>query len=195
MQTKLAARRRYPRYVLRARTRGRLTGSDDVLLIDISLGGARIEHDEFIRPGMISPLDLDFRDRRIRLWCRVVWSMVVGQDMDLDGEGSMIYHTGVEFHNLSEESRQVLNDYVQALIDEGKAGPPDDAMIRRGYKCQKCNELYQLADGEVLPVFRDVRNRPVQAGDLFYYTHENCDGVMECIFGGPRVPWTPDGSG
>lgn len=190
VEKKWAARRKYPRYVVRTRTEGRITGVDEVVLIDISLGGVKIEHAQFFRPGTISPLDLEFHGTRIRLWSRVVWSVVARQEMNMDGEGIMVYHTGLEFHNPSEETRQVINEYLQAMIDEGKATPPDDGVIRRAYTCQKCSESYQLADSEVRPVFMDVRKRPVQAGDLFYYEHDTCDGSLECIFGGPRVPWT-----
>ena len=38
----------------------------------------------------------------------------------------------------------------------------------------------------------DSQKRPVQAGDHFYYAHDNCDEALECIFGGPRIPWTLD---
>ncbi len=190
MKTKLATRRRYPRYVLRAKTGGRLTAADDVALIDISIGGVRIEHTQSMRPGAIALLDLEFQDKKMRLTCRAVWSVAVRQDVDLNGEASMVYQTGLEFQNVSEETLKVINEYVQSMIDEGRAGPPDDGHIRRAYKCQKCGEPYQLSDAEVRPVFADPRKRPVRAGDLFHYTHENCDGAMECIFGGPRVPWT-----
>lgn len=189
MEHAWAARRKYPRYVVRTRTEGRLEGANEATLIDISLGGVKIEHAQFMRPNTICPLDLEFEGKRIRLLCRAVWSVVVRQEMSLDGEGTIIYHTGFEFHNPSEPTRQLISDYLQAMLDEGKATPPDDGIIRRAYACQKCGEKYQLADAEVRPVFRDVRNRPVRLGDLFYYTHDSCDGAMECIFGGPRVPW------
>ncbi|MCH7895862.1 MAG: PilZ domain-containing protein [Candidatus Methylomirabilales bacterium] len=192
MKTKLAGRRKYPRYSLRTKTKGRLTAADEVALIDISVGGVRIEHGQFMRPGAMSLLDLEFEGKRMRLTCRVVWSVVVRQEVDMDGEAAMVYHTGLEFQKLSEEARQLISDYLQAMIDEGKAGPPDDGVIRRGYKCQKCGESYQLADSEVRPVFMDSQKRPVQAGDHFYYAHDNCDEALECIFGGPRIPWTLD---
>lgn len=190
MKTKLAARRRHPRYVLKAKTEGRLTAADEVALLDISLGGVKIEHSQPMRPGGISILDLEFQGKKIRLTCRAVWSVVVRQDVDLDGEASMIYQTGLEFQNLSEETQKVIGDYVQAMIDEGRAGPPDDGHVRRAYRCQKCGEPYQLSDAEVRPVFADPRKRPVRAGDLFHYAHDNCEGAMQCIFPGPRVPWT-----
>jgi hypothetical protein len=190
MKTKLAGRRRFPRYGLKTKTGGRLTAYDDASFIDISLGGVRVEHTQPMRPGTMSLLDLEFQGKKIRVTCRVVWSVVVRQDVDLNGEASMIYHTGLEFQNPSEETSQLIKDYLQSMIDEGKAGVPDDGMVRRGYRCQKCGEAYQLADSEVRPVFADPRKRPVQAGDIFYYQHDDCAGEMECIFGGPRVPWT-----
>jgi hypothetical protein len=189
VKTKLAGRRRFPRYGLKTKTGGQITAADEVLLIDISVGGVKIEHTQPMRPGAISFLDLEFQGKKMRLACRVVWSVVVRQDVDLDGEASMIYHSGLEFQNPSEETCKLIKDYLQSMIDEGKAGAPDDGRFRRGYRCQKCGEPYQLADSEVRPVFADPRKRPVQAGDIFYYTHDNCDGEMECIFGGPRVPW------
>ncbi len=187
---KWAARRKYPRYVARTRIEGRITGVDEAVILDISLGGVKIEHAQFYRPGTISPLDVEFQGTRMRLWTRVVWSEVARQEMNMDGEGIMIYHTGLEFHNPSDETRGQIREYLQALLDEGKAGPPDDGVIRRAYTCQKCGESFQLADSEVRPVFMDVRKRPVQAGDLFYGTHDGCEGTLECTLGGPGVPWT-----
>lgn len=187
------ARRKYPRYIVRTRTEGRLTGADEAALLDISLGGVKIEHAQSVRVGSISPLDLEFQGKRVRVMCRVVWSQVARQEMSLDGEGAMIYQTGLEFHDPSAETRQLINDYVQAMIDEGRATPPVQGVIRRAYCCEKCNERFELADGEVRPVFMDPRKRPVQAGDLFYYEHDTCDGALECTFGGPRKPWSGGG--
>lgn len=109
-------RRKHPRVRVAGKTKGRVTAIYDAILLDISLGGALVEHSEPVRPGTLSSLDLDLQGMRVRLRCRVVRSRVSRPEMQPDGERALIYHTGLEFIDPSDETRQALNDFIQSMI-------------------------------------------------------------------------------
>lgn len=183
-------RRRNPRFIVGGVTRGRVTGVGEASLLNISLGGLLIEHAEVIRPGTISHLVFPLLWRVLRVRCRVIWSAITRQEYSLDGEDIMIYHTGLELIDPPEETRQVISDYIQSMIEEGLVKPSGDGQIRRSYECEECGESLDLTDSEVRPVFMDPRKRPVQVGDLFRFGHGSCQGTLKCTFAGPNVPWT-----
>ncbi len=109
-------RRKHPRVRVAGRTKGRVTAIYDAILLDISLGGALVEHSEPVRPGTASWLDLDLPGTRVRLRCRVVRSRVSRPEMQADGERALIYHTGLEFIDTSDDTQQALNDFIQSMI-------------------------------------------------------------------------------
>ncbi len=181
--------RRHPRFTVGGKTKGRVTADGEASLINISLGGVLIEHSQVVRPGTISSLDLDLQGKRVNFRCRVVRSVVNRAEVQPDGERAMIYHTGLEFFDLSEETRQVICDYIQSIIEDGKSTPTAEGPIRRWYTCERCRASFEVADSEIRPVSIESRKRPVQTGDLFYYDHGSCDGTLVYTFGGPNLPW------
>jgi len=113
-------RRQHPRFtVVVGKATGRVTSVHDASLVDISFGGVLIEHSQVVRPGTTSSLDLDLEGRRLRLRCRVIRSVVNRIELQPDGEQALIYHTGLEFLDLSEETRQVISDYIQSITEDG----------------------------------------------------------------------------
>lgn len=113
-------RRQHPRFtVVVGKATGRVTAVHDASLVDISFGGVLIEHSQVVRPGTTSSLDLDLEGRRLRLRCRVIRSVVNRIELQPDGEQALIYHTGLEFLDLSEETRQVIRDYIQSITEDG----------------------------------------------------------------------------
>ena len=181
-------RRRNPRFSVGGWTKGRVTPDYEASLVDISLGGARIEHAKGVQPGTISDLDLPLLGRGVRLRCRVAWSVLNRPEVQLDGEPALIYHTGLEFLDLPEKTRHVITEYIQSVAEEGRT--TDGGVIRRSYTCQKCDNSFELADSEVRPVTEEPQLRPVQPGDLFTHDHGTCQGTLMYVFGGPFVPWT-----
>lgn len=181
--------RRYFRFVVGGKKKGRVTGDYEASLLNISLGGAMIEHAEVVvRPGTISLLDLDLQGKRVSLRCRVAWSIVKRPEKQPDGERALIYNTGLEFLDLPEDTRRAISDYIQSITDEGIS--PDGRSVRRSYSCKECGASFELADSQVQPVSVEARTRPVQAGDLFYHDHAPCQGTLMYTYGGPFVPWT-----
>ncbi len=112
-------RRKHPRFVVKGETKGRVAAVSDAVLLNISLGGALIEHAGVVRPGTPSSLELDLRGKRIRLRCRVARSVGNRIEVQPDGEQELIYHTGLQFVEPSDETLQVIGDYIQSLSNEG----------------------------------------------------------------------------
>ncbi|MFQ5803828.1 MAG: PilZ domain-containing protein [Candidatus Methylomirabilales bacterium] len=125
MGKKERERRHFPRVIVGCRTKGRVTAIYDASLVDISHGGVLIEHVQVVRPGTISSLDLDLYGKRLNLRCRVARSVVHRTEIQPDGEQTLIYHTGMEFVDLPEETRQVICHYIQSIIEDGN-GAGDD---------------------------------------------------------------------
>ncbi|MFQ5990018.1 MAG: PilZ domain-containing protein [Candidatus Methylomirabilales bacterium] len=182
-------RRKHPRFVVGG-TKGRVPGVGEVSLMNISLGGVMVEHADMLRPGSTSQLVLPLLWRIMRVQCRVVRSELTRHDYGPDGEEVTIYHSGLEFLDPSEETRQVVSQYIETMIEEGQARPSGDGQIRRSYSCDQCGQSFELTDSDVRPVFMDPRKRPVQAGDQFHHKHGTCEGPLTCTFAGPKVPWT-----
>ena len=91
------SKRRYPRGVVGGKTKGRINGIGEVSVLNLSLGGALIEHAEVIRPDTILELVLTLAGRETRLRFRVVWSAIHRAEVQPDGEQELIFRTGVDF--------------------------------------------------------------------------------------------------
>ncbi len=185
-------RRQHARFVVRGNAKGRVTTVYDAHILNISLGGALIEHAHVVRPGSTSSLDLDLQGKRLSMRCRVARSVVHRMELQPDGEQALIYHTGLEFIDAPKETRLMISNYIQSVIDDGKSTLADEDLDGRSYTCEKCGHAFHLADSEVRPAFIESRQRPIQAGDLFYYDHGMCQGTLMYTFGGPNAPWGAD---
>ncbi len=120
-------RRQDPRVVVGDKTKGRINGIGEVSVLNLSPGGALIEHAEIVRPNTIAHLVLTLAGRETRVPCRVVWSAIHRAEVQPDGEQELIFRTGVEFPNPSEETRQAISDYIQSNTGNGtrsSAGEP-----------------------------------------------------------------------
>jgi len=113
-------RREYPRFVLGRRGRGRATTTYAASLQNISLRGALIEHSHPVRPGILSDLVLDLHGKKVSVRCRVVRSVVHRRELLPTGERESKYQTGLEFVELSDETRQVISDYIKSGVDVEK---------------------------------------------------------------------------
>ncbi len=188
MGRKSADRRQHVRFIVAEKRKERVTSAYDALLMNISPKGALIEHDDVVRPGTTSSLEVELNGQQLKLRSRVVWSAVVRQGLDAGGHVALFYNTGLEFLDLPEETRQLIGDHIDTLAERGKAMRVDEKSIRRSYTCGECGALFELADSEVCPVFVEARKRPVQVGDLFRYAHGTCQGTLQYA-SGPLIPW------
>lgn len=108
-------KRRFPRFPVGGRIKGRVRALYDASLMDLSFGGALIEHDQIVRPGTTSFVVLFLQGHPLSLRCQVVWSQVDRPEVLPDGERALIFHTGLEFLNPTEEAQQLLSDYIDSL--------------------------------------------------------------------------------
>ncbi|MFQ5839682.1 MAG: PilZ domain-containing protein [Candidatus Methylomirabilales bacterium] len=116
--------RRHPRWIVRGRLTGRIRATDTATLIDLSPGGAQIEHTSIVRPGTIATLTLPVKGRDLTLRCQVVWSRVHRPQVRGDRGRELIYRSGLQFLDLPEASRRLLEKYLASLKKEGPAPEP-----------------------------------------------------------------------
>ncbi len=111
-------RRTHVRWVVGGRAAGRISAIHEATIIDISLGGALIEHTSMVSVGTTSPLILTIHGREVILKCRVVRSAVHRFEVRPDGERELIRRTGVEFLDISEDVQHLLGEYITSLREE-----------------------------------------------------------------------------
>lgn len=159
--------RRYARFAVEGRTKGQVAAFCDALILNISLGGALIEHTQVVRPGTLSTLDLDLLGHTLTLTCRVVRSVVHRQEVQPYGGRELIYHTGLEFLNVTDEVQQRIGDYIQSILEQGKTMPTDGRSVSRGYICEKCKKSFEVGDSEVRPLSIEPQERPSNLEQAF----------------------------
>ncbi len=104
--------RRHARLTFSEPATGAVSASHSVHILDLSLGGARLEHGIVLRPGTSCSLRLRLAASVLTVNCRVVWSRVVARaPRDLAGTG-LTYHSGVQFDTLSREAKAVLAAFL-----------------------------------------------------------------------------------
>ena len=116
-------RRRNPRLVVGGDAEARVTAIYETSLVDISVGGALIEHAHIVRPGTMSYLILTLKGRDVSVACRAIRSLVHRPEMDPEGERTLVYRTGLEYVDLSDETLRLLDEYILTGM-EGSHGPP-----------------------------------------------------------------------
>jgi hypothetical protein len=114
-------RRQHARFVVGGRAKGRVTAIYDARILDISPGGSLIEHAHVVRPGTMSSLDLNLLGKRMSLRCRVARSVVHRSEVQQDGDKELIFHTGLEFLDRSDETRKMIIDYIRSIIEDGNS--------------------------------------------------------------------------
>lgn len=90
-------RRRHPRWFMGGQFAVRIAPFHEASLINISAGGALVEHMSPVRPGSISFLTLSIHQQEVGLKCRVVRSVAHRCEVGSNGERDVIYRTGLEF--------------------------------------------------------------------------------------------------
>ncbi len=97
-----------------------------VSLVDISMGGALIEHSTEVGPGTLAFLTLVIHmvhGWEAGLMCRVVRSVVDRYDVEPTGKRDLVYRTGLKFLAPSEVSRRVIVGYIaDGTIDSLRRG-------------------------------------------------------------------------
>lgn len=114
MEYASAGKRRHQRLTFQEPLSDVITATHDVRILDLSLGGARVEHTNILRPGSMCHLRLPLRGRRVMLLCHVVWSRAVGRvEGETRGTG-LLFHSGLQFVNVPSELRTLVAEYLEA---------------------------------------------------------------------------------
>jgi hypothetical protein len=118
-------KRRYSRLTFREPLRDQVTATHDVQILDLSVGGARVEHTAILRPGSTCHLRLPLKHHNMTVVCQVVWSRAVGRaEGETRGTG-LLFQSGLEFSKMTAEARKLLVAYL-----DGEGTPPPDLAER-----------------------------------------------------------------
>jgi c-di-GMP-binding flagellar brake protein YcgR len=108
-------RRRHLRCQVGKRLTGRITSNHEASILDMSLGGALIEHSNLVRPGTLAFLTLSVDGQEVSLRCRVLRSAIYRYEVRSTGEREHVYRSGLEFSKLSEEAQQLLDESIESF--------------------------------------------------------------------------------
>jgi hypothetical protein len=115
-------RRRGRRVVVSGRPGGRVRATLDARLVDLSSTGARIEHNNLLRPGFTCTLEFPQGVADLVLSVQVVRSVIIGTEFATGGERRLRYESGLAFVNVTPEQQKVLVEVVERLDPEHGLG-------------------------------------------------------------------------
>ena len=97
-------------------------GSARVLIVDVSLLGARVEHHMPLAAGSTASFSFTWEDEEITGQCRVVRSQL--ERFSVGTDGLTVYHSGLEFDEISEPVRMklkaMIGRFVSRALEEQK---------------------------------------------------------------------------
>jgi hypothetical protein len=89
-------------------------GSAQVVLVDLSILGARIEHHSPLSAGIHSRIAFAWEDEPLDLECRIVRSRL--ERFSTGADGLTVYHAGLEFVNMDDDVRAKLKRIIAVFI-------------------------------------------------------------------------------
>jgi hypothetical protein len=89
-------------------------GASQVILIDISTLGARIEHNTPLNAGAFTRLAFQWEEQEIASNCRIVRSRL--ERFSTGPNGMTIYHSGLEFDAMPDATRATLKKLIESFI-------------------------------------------------------------------------------
>jgi hypothetical protein len=107
-------KRRHRRWDLGGRLTGWIGATHEASFVNISLGGALIEHSNIMRPGTIAFLTLAFQGQEAGLKCRVVRSEVHRYAVNPTEDRHLVYRSGLEFLDASEASLHLIDKTIES---------------------------------------------------------------------------------
>jgi len=116
-------------------------GATEVVLVDLSVLGARIEHHVPLPGGSRARLTFELEDERIVADCRIVRSRL--ERFSVGADGLTVYHSGLEFEDITDATREALKGLIGRFIS-------------RALEEQKLNArgVMPQHDVEKMPIFR-----------------------------------------
>ena len=114
-------KRRYARLTFKEPLTDQITATHDVHILDLSPGGARVEHTTILRPGGTCHLRLPLQHDSVTVLCHVVWSRAVGRAEGEQRGTGLLFHSGLEFRAMAPEVHKRLLAFIEA-----QGTPPAD---------------------------------------------------------------------
>jgi len=114
MTPEYTARRQHARLTFSEPVSGAVTSSHAVNLLDLSLGGARVEHTIILRPGSSCYIRVPLSEKVLTVNCRIVWSKAIGRTEGEAGETGLLYQSGVKFGTMAQDTRTLLAAYLDS---------------------------------------------------------------------------------
>lgn len=89
-------------------------GASQVVLVDVSMLGARIEHAMPLSTGQEARLTFQWDDASIKVECRIVRSRL--ERFSVGADGLTVYHSGLEFLEADTNTKAVLKKMIEIFI-------------------------------------------------------------------------------
>lgn len=121
---KASERRRSERIRLPGRSSAQLQLLD-VILIDLSLSGALIEHTQPVRPGEVYRFAFAVNGHQVHVLARATRVFASHRVAVTGGERQVVYRSGIEFVGVEKSVADVISTYVDRL-QQDKSGNPRD---------------------------------------------------------------------
>jgi len=116
-------------------------GTAEVVLVDLSILGAGVEHHMPLSTGMHGRIAFRWNDELIATDCRIIRSRI--ERFSTGGEGMTVYHSGVEFENTLEHAVRRLKEMIASFITKALE---EQKLNARG--------ILPMHDVEHMPIFR-----------------------------------------
>jgi hypothetical protein len=143
-------------------------GATHVVLVDVSVLGARVEHHVPLMAGAYTRLAFECEGTAIEVDCRIVRSRL--ERFSVGAEGLTVYHSGLEFQQLTVEARtrlkQMIGRFISRALEEQKLNargvmPQHDVarmpIFRHGGQLTANAKDIEIAGSPVLPTARVAR--------------------------------------
>lgn len=154
-------------------------GSTQVVLVDVSILGARVEHHVPLMAGGHTRLSFVWEDQEISAEVRIVRSRL--ERFSVGADGLTVYHSGLEFENLSPAVRArlkaMIGVFIARALDEQKLNargvmPEHDVnkmpIFRRGQLTTNAGEKTDVG-ASFLPTSRIAK----ETGYICYHLENN----------------------
>ena len=112
--------RKVPRVRIPSRPWGRIPGALEFRLVDLSIAGARIEHQVPLNPGSTWRVELPLAFGSMTLGARVVHTGSVGDTQVRDADALLHYQSGLAFLGITSEQQTTLGRRLNSLYPQPK---------------------------------------------------------------------------
>jgi PilZ domain len=143
-------------------------GAAQVVLVDLSILGARVEHHTPLAAGGNSRLSFTFEDHDLALECRIVRSRL--ERFSVGTDGLTVYHSGLEFQHANDPMRDrlktIIGRFIAAALEEQKLNArgvlPQHSVdrmpiFRFGGQLTANQKDKEMAGASVMPTVRMVK--------------------------------------